>query len=48
MSTSQKSKNKFTKSCKKYLFTLQNINPENIENRFGITLTSNINIIDVL
>lgn len=46
MSSSQKSKKKFTKnSSKKYLFTLRNINPENIENRFGITLTSNINMI---
>lgn len=47
MSNSQKSKKKFTKSpSKKYLFILRDINPENIENRFGITLTSNINIID--
>ena len=46
MSNSQKLKKKFTKtSSNKYLFTLRNINPEHIENRFSITLTSNINII---
>lgn len=42
MSKSQKLK-KFSKTSKKYLFTLRDINPQNIENRFGITLTSNIN-----
>ena len=46
MSNSQISKKKFSRtSSKKYLFTLHNINPENIENRFCITLTSNINMI---
>jgi hypothetical protein len=38
-------KKKFTKCfSNKYIFTLKNINPKNIEKRFGITLTSNINM----
>jgi len=45
MASSQKYKKKFSKTSNKYLFTLQNINPVNIENRFGITLKSNINMI---
>lgn len=37
---------KKTRKSRKYVFTLNNVNTEKVENKYGITLTSNISVVD--